>query len=340
MKNIFFIFLYLPTICICAQTLDSIDLDSIGNQLIQLELKNAESNSIANNNRYVTKSSTEWITDFNGDGFPDALFRFEDIGIESGENNYEYRMVLLDGKQHIIDQHIIFGGSLFSYGNLEIDQVRNGIVYALCREKPSPDAEYSDQEEPKSIELAFSLHDGKVKEKNYKRCPLATMKKQIFKKDSPLQIEASLQMDNQYNEEYYERVTYQGDTCNAYLSGCEDVVLSFGWAIPFNPTHHANPTIIKQLLLRKLFFLKEHSLFKTLVQHNLEQLEALNATLIQPNHYGNTTIQIRQLDGWQSSLYFAGNEAQGSYLTILFRKPVNLEVMDFWDSMESKVRLN
>jgi len=353
MKSLSAIFLALiTTTSLYARSPDSLELKRIGDQLVKLELKQGQGTYRERDNClrdtqgnilscYYAETSESWITDFNKDDMPDALYLFTDEGLGGGGNayGYEYRIVLLNNKGDILEQYGIFGGGKFSFAHLEIDYVHNGEIYAVCKENPMARDPGQESEALKSMQLVFSLEDGKIIEKHFKRCPIAAMKKQIFRKDKGLAIEASLDLDDRYDEEYHERARLSGSICNAYLSGCEDVLLSFGFDKAFEPLLKTDPAAVRQELQQDLFLLKEHTIFKTLINNAYQQVSNINPALIRPDKYGNTTLHLRQADGWQVKIFVSGNEEQGSFITIRFEKPKKGDLMDFWESMASKRRL-
>ncbi|MCH5720087.1 hypothetical protein [Niabella hibiscisoli] len=131
------------------QAIDSLSLSKIGRQLIKNELKTREGivkpgdDCLRDKEGYFlsclsAESSVKWVTDFNKDGWSDAVFLFTDEGLGGGGNAYgfDYRVLLLNDKRQIISQYTVFGGGKFSYGHLQIDQVKNGRIYATYNENP------------------------------------------------------------------------------------------------------------------------------------------------------------------------------------------------------------
>ncbi|MGJ1433053.1 hypothetical protein ACR79M_15875 [Sphingobacterium spiritivorum] len=346
--------LILSSMSIYAQTLDSIALAKIGDQLVQLELQQAEGKTTPGDNCvrdedgnflscYTAESSPLWVNDFNHDGFPDAVFQFMDEGLGGGGNAYgfNYIIVLLDAKQTIIDQYSIFGGGKFSFGHLSIDRVDKGKMYATYDENPmSRSASDNDDDELKHVQVVFSLQDNKIVEETYKNCPVADVKKQIFNSDNQQQLKITSGMDDQFNEDYTEVITLSDRTqFTANLSGCEDLELYFSRTIPFKKELEFNKSSIKQELLLNILYLRENSLFKSILTQTYLQLTNLNKELIKTDKDGGAALHFTLSDKWAANLFISGNEEQGTFITIRYVRPKYAESMDFWESMESKAKL-
>lgn len=336
-----------------AQAPDSVALAAIGDQLVQLALKEGEGVAAPGDNClrdteghflscFSASSSPAWVTDFNGDGVPDAVFSFSDEGLGGGGNayGYEFRVVLLDHKYKIIGQQTIFGGGKFSYGQLEIDKVSQGKIYATYSENPMSRDYGEEGKELESVSLVFAFRQGKIVEEGYTRCPLAALKKQIFKKDNGLQITSGSDMDSQFNEEWGERVRMPDSSeFMASLSGCEDLELYFSRTVTYRQALETNKTAMKQELLDNLGFLKENTLFKTVISNAYTQLSTWSPGRIPTDKNGGTALHLQLSDGWKAHLFLSGNKEQGSFITLRFEKPKSTAPMDFWESMNSKQRL-
>ncbi len=336
------------------QLLNSVTLHKIGDQLLQLEIKGREGISQPGDNCIRDKdghflsclsaeSSESWVTDFNRDGWPDAVFLFTDEGLGGGGNAYgfDYRVVLLDSKRTIISQYTLFGGGKFSYGHLQIDQVKDGKLYATYNENPMSRSDGESPDNLKQVAVSFSFRDNKIVEDRYVDCPLASMKKQIFKKDSNLRIDSTLEMDDQFNEAYTETVHMKdGSKLVASLSGCEEPDLYFSRTLKYQPALKTDPSAKKEALLHNLQFLKDNTLFKTVITHAILQVNQLETGRINEDKNKGTALHLLLPDGWKTHLFISGNEEQGCFITIRFEKPKNKAgMMDFWESMESKSKL-
>jgi hypothetical protein len=331
--------------------LDSAALHKIGNQLVREELKGRQGKTQPGDNCLRDKdghflsclsaeSSVNWVTDFNKDGSPDAVFLFTDEGLGGGGNAYgfDYRVVLLNSKRSIIEQYTIFGGGKFSYGHLEIDQVKDGKLYATYNENPMSRSYEEDGENFKKVSVVFSFLGNRMVEERYAHCPLASMKKQIFKKDNGLAIDSMLEMNDQFNEEYTEIVRMEdGSKLVASLSGCEDLDLYFSRTIQYKASLETNTVAIKEELLKNLQFLKDNTVFKTVIHHTILQLNQLGTKSIKTDRNGGTALHLSLPDGWNAHLFISGNKEQGSFITIRFEKPKHKTgMMNFWESIESK----
>ena len=242
------------------QALDSATLHKIGDQLLKLEMKGREGITKPGDNCLRDKdghflsclsaeSSESWVTDFNKDGWPDAVFLFTDEGLGGGGNafGFDYRVVLLDDKRAIINQYTLFGGGKFSYGHLEIEQVKDGKLYAIYNENPMSRSYGEGNDHLKQVAVSFSFRDNKIVEDHYADCPLASMKKQIFKKDNNLRIDSTLEMDDGFNEAYTEIVLMEdGSKWVASLSGCEEPDLYFSRTIKYKATLETDPSAKKE----------------------------------------------------------------------------------------------
>ncbi|GEM_PF-2966722 len=336
------------------QAIDSLALNKIGNQLVKNELKTREGivkpgdNCLRDKEGHFlsclsAESSVKWVTDFNKDGWPDAVFLFMDEGLGGGGNAYgfDYRVLLLNDKRQITSQYTLFGGGKFSYGHLQIDQVKNGRIYTTYSENPMSRSYGEGEENLKEIPLIFSFRDNKIIEDSYVSCPLSSMKKQIFKKDTGLKIDSTLEMDDQFNEGYTEVVSMNdGSQMVASLSGCEDLELYFSRTIRYKAALETNPIAIKEELLKNLQYLKDNTVFKTIVQHTISQLSGLETNQIAIAKNGGTALHLTLPDGWKTHLFISGNPEQGCFTTIRFEKSKSKTgMMDFWESMESKKSL-
>ncbi|MCH5720088.1 hypothetical protein [Niabella hibiscisoli] len=129
--------------------------------------------------------------------------------------------------------------------------------------------------------MIFSFRDNKIIEDSYSSCPLVFMKKQIFKRDNGLKIDSTLEMDDQFNEAYTEVVSLNdGSQMIASLSGCEDLDLYFSRTIPYKAALKTNQIAIKEELLKNLQYLKNNTLFKTIIQHGISQLSVLETNRV------------------------------------------------------------
>lgn len=334
-----------------AKTLDSLALTKIGEKLVHIELEQGEGvkddNCLRDENGnflscFSAESSVDWISDFNADGNPDAVFMFMDEGLGGGGNafGFEYRLVLLDDKQNILNQYSIFGGGKFSFAHLSTDSVSKNRIYATYEENPMS-RDFGQEDKPlKQTSLVFVYEDGRIVEEHYRNCPLAAMKKQVFRKDKGLTIKDTHEMDDQFNDSYTERVTMADSTeIMAILSGCEDLELYFSRTIPYNKNLKNNKSAVKLELLNNLAYLRDNTLFKTIINNTYSKLNLLENELIKPDIYGSFVIHLQLTDRWQAHLFVSGNEEQGSFITIRFEKLKNAKAMDFWESMESRNRL-
>lgn len=344
-------------LCLCllhsllsAQQLDSLALHRIADKLVQQELAQAPAGSRVDGHClrdrsghlqacFSAHSSPAWVSDFNHDGIADALFCVEELHADAADDDIrEYRLLLLDAQQNISHQFAIAGSGPFLHGDLLVQQVSAGRIDALLYQKGLSQQGHAASAD-RAIPLSFYVHNGVLHEASYQSCPLAAMKKQIFRRDQRLRVHSERQLDDLYNEEYTERVIAFDDSCRAALRGCEDLLLTFAWHLRYDGALHQNAEAIKQLLLGKLRFVEQHTLFRTLLQENLRQLESLNTDLILPNRYGNTSVKLRLPDGWLSTLSFGGNAAQGSDITLVLEKPMAQHTMPPWQSLIRKAHL-
>lgn len=336
------------------QALDSATLQKIGDQLVKMEMKGREGITRPGDNCLRDKdghflsclsaeSSEGWVTDFNKDGWPDAVFLFTDEGLGGGGNAYgfDYRVVLLDGKRTIINQYTLFGGGKFSYGHLKIDRVKDGKLYATYNENPMSRSYGEGEDNLKHVAVSFSFRDNKIVEDCYAACPLASMKKQIFKKDNNLKIDSTLEIDDRFNEEYTEIVHMKdGSKFVASLSGCEELDLYFSRTIKYKAALETDPSAMKEALLNNLQFLRDNTLFKTVLNNAVVQVNQLETSRIKEDKNEGTALHLSLPDGWKTHLFISGNKEQGSFITIRFEKPKDKAgMMEFWESIESKRKL-
>ncbi|WP_114792561.1 hypothetical protein U0035_02270 [Niabella yanshanensis] len=354
LRILIIIFLQASISCAHAQALDSVTLHTIGDQLVKIEMKDREGITKPGDNCLRDKdghflsclsaeSSQKWVTDFNKDGWPDAVFLFTDEGLGGGGNAYgfDYRVVLLDDKRSIIDQYILFGGGKFSYGHLEIDRVKDGKLYATYNENPMSRSYGEGEDNLKHVAVSFSFRDNKIVEDRYVYCPLASMKKQIFKKDNNLKIDSTLEIDDRFNEACTEIVHMSdGSKFVATLSGCEELDLYFSKTIKYKAALETDPSAIKETLLYNLQFLKDNTLFKTVMNNAISRVNQLETSRIREDKQEGMALHLSLPDGWETHLFISGNKEQGSFITFRFEKPKNKAgMMDFWESMESKRKL-
>ncbi|HTG55360.1 MAG TPA: hypothetical protein VL943_03770 [Niabella sp.] len=336
------------------QALDSATLQKIGDQLVKMEMKGREGITRPGDNCLRDKdghflsclsaeSSESWVTDFNKDGWPDAVFLFTDEGLGGGGNAYgfDYRVVLLDGKRAIINQYTLFGGGKFSYGHLEIDRVKDGKLYATYNENPMSRSYGEGEDNLKHVAVSFSFRDNKIVEECYAACPLASMKKQIFKKDSNLKIDSTLEIDDRLNEEYTEIVQMKdGSKFVASLSGCEEPDLYFSRTIKYKAALETDPSAMKEALLTNLQFLRDNTIFKTIISNAIVQVNQLGTSRVKEDKNEGAALHLSLPDGWKTHLFISGNKEQGSFITIRFEKPKDKAgMMEFWESIESKRKL-
>ncbi|WP_124635996.1 hypothetical protein [Taibaiella sp. KBW10] len=291
---------------------------------------------------YYASAQPEWVTDFNGDGIADALFHFMDEGLGGGGNafGYEYRIVLLDQAQKIQKQYALFGGGKMSYGQLNINRVHNGKIEASYEENQFLRGNYEDTLNLKSEDLVFSLEGDRIVEAHYHNCPMAMMKKQIFKTDKGLKIEKDIASDDQYNEECTESITMPDRSqYTAILGGCEELSLHFSRTIAYDKRLETNKAFIKQTLLEELLFLKEHTLYPTVIKAAYDQVQKTQSGSLTIEQYGGVTLHLNMADHWQAHLFISGNAEQGSFLTLRFVKAKAGETMAFWESMDNKMKL-
>ncbi|MFV0606640.1 MAG: hypothetical protein ACK5NK_12440 [Niabella sp.] len=358
MKLIFSVLLLVSLIAFAnslfAQKLDAVALAKIGERLVQAELKNADDGYTIDDrcirnaegdflSCYSAESITDWVTDFNGDGYEDAVFNFLDEGLGGGGNafGFDYRVVLLDSGHNIINQFIIFGGGKFSYGHLSIDNIENGKIYATYQENLMSRSADEGTDNLKSVSLVFYFDGDKIVEEGYAKCPLSAMKdKKIFKTDSGFKIDKQLEMNDQFNEECREQLQLpDGSYYVAILDGCEDLELYFSHRIEYNPALEKSTIFMKERLLEELVFLKENTIFKTIINNAYVKLKKYNTAQIKVDSNGGTALHFTLPDGWKSHLFLSGNKEQGSFITIRIEKPKYAGQMDFWESMESKKKL-
>lgn len=333
---------------ITAQKLDVVALSKIGNQLIAEELKSqgkkydGKDNCVRDDEGntlscFSAESNPKWVSDFNNDGNPDAVFQFTDEGLGGGGNafGYEYRIVLLDKNQKIKDQQSFFGGGKMSYANLSIDAVKNGRIWATYEENPYGNINYNENITLKTVALSFILENGKVVEESYKSCPLSTMKKQIFQTDKGYPIDRTISLDDQFNEELSENIELPNNVkYKAILSGCEDLEIYFTRTIPFRQDLKNDKTAIKKVLLENMQILQENTVFSSVIQSAYTELRnTKNTKLIEPN------INLKLKDNWKTSLFVSGNQEQGSFITLIFTKSSKTEELNFWESLKHKKKL-
>lgn len=336
-----------------AAELDSTTLAGIGKQLIAIELADVPEGAHAKDHCirdkednflscYYAESQPGWCSDFDGDGITDALFRFMDEGLGGGGNafGYDYRIVLLDKQQHIRKQYSIFGGGKLSYAQLDVNRVAQGKIYATYEENQFLRGNYEDTLDLKSYSLEFMLEGDRVVEKHYRNCPLAAMKKQLFRTDRGLQLRSSIESDDQYNESCTESISMpDGSHYTAMLEGCEDLNLYFSRTIAYKKELESEKELMKKTLLNQLLFLKENTIYKSLMTAGYEQLTKCPSAKLAGSKYGGTEFHAELSGGWQMHLFISGNKEQGSFLTLRFVKPKATTEMDFWESMDSKMKL-
>lgn len=336
-----------------AQKLDSITLARIREKLIAEELKandtvyDGKDNCIRDNDGHFlscfsAESSPEWVSDFNHDGNPDAVFQFMDEGLGGGGNafGYDFRIVLLDKNQKIIDWQSFFGGGKFSFGHLSIDLIHNGKIFTTYEENPFGNINYDENIPLQNVSLTFTFENGKIVEESYKNCPLAQMEKRIFKTDGQFPIQSHLDLDDQFNEELTETIKLNDNTqYHASLSGCQDLELYFSRTIPYQKNLEKDKNAIQKILLDDLLFLEENTLFKTLIRSTYNQLQKIEVENIKIGEYGGTDLHLKLEDKWMANLFVSGNEEQGSFITFRFVKSNGDEELDFWESMEQKKKL-
>ena len=353
MKVLKYILLTVISISMYAQRLDSLALSKIGEKLIAEELKTYNKKYDGKDNcvrdeegNYLScfsaESSPKWVTDFNNDGNPDAVFQFTDEGLGGGGNafGYDFRIILLDKNLKILDQQSFFGGGKMSFATLSIDAVKNGKISATYEENPYGNINYNENMVLKNTALTFSLKDGKVIEESYTNCPFSKMQKQIFLADKGFSIVKNIGLDDQFNEELWETAELPNKVkYKASLSGCEDLDLYFTRTISYRKDLENNRVLIKKILLDDLLILQESTIFQSVIKSTYSRLQKTKPENIKLAKYGGTDIHFILNDNWKANLFVSGNKEQGSFITFRFVKTKNTKQMDFWESMDSKKKL-
>lgn len=353
MKKLLLLILIIFCINSQGQKIDEKGLEKIGNQLVLEELEDTgepfkkDDHCIRGEDGwflscFTAESNLGWVSDINGDGNSDAVFMVMDEGLGGGGNafGYDFRVVFLDKDLNILSEESIFGGGKFSYGHLSIDAVKNEKIHATYEENPMGNLDYEPGDELKKINLVFFYKDGRIQEENYIKCPLYEMKKQIFKENNELVVRRFQSMDDEFNLQTREEVEISDkNSIVAILSGCEDLEIYFSRTIPFNSDLNSKKEKARQFFLENLEFLRDYTLFKSVMENGIQQFKTLDNKFIQEDEYGGFSVELFLANKWQMNIFVSGSQEQGNYLTIRLDLPSNENQMDFWESMERKERL-
>jgi hypothetical protein len=340
-----------------AQTLDSTAIQKIGKKLISNAISEFYGkDTLVNDNCvrdtsgmwlscFTAESKPEYVTDFDKDGNPDIVFHFLDEGLGGGGNafGYEYLLLLLDEKQQIKKQYNIFGGGKLSYGQLAIDEVKNGKIFATYEENVfATRGNWDDTANLNSISLVFYLQGDTLTEQSYKACPLAALQKKIFKDCDTCTIQRSTHLDDSYNVEAQEQLKLNDHTAfHASLSGCENLELYFSRTVPFNAKLKSNKKLIQQYLWENIEILSQQTLYSSLMKQVLQNIKMLPLQNIVMDKYGGSATHMVLQNGWKAMLFTSGNEEQGSFITIRYVKNASKATSeeDFWETIQRKKSL-
>lgn len=285
----------------------------------------------------------DWITDFDGDSNQDLVVWLMDEGLGGGGNNfgYSYYIVTLDPNLSIREVYTLFGGGKLSYSLLGIDTIYNGRVYATY--EPNKTAYLfadEDSEKLQELNLEFFLDNNMLVEKNYKKCPIAEMNKNIFKDNIEFQVVRNSSLDDQYNREQNERLLLRDSNIYyASIAGCEEIELIFTTTIPYNKTLENDKSKIKSTWMEHISFLKETTRYPSLFNELSQKLVSLKSANLNLGGDGRAEYKVDLKNKWRAYLYVSGNEEQGSFITIRFLRLVDSEPLDFWESLVRKSNL-
>lgn len=359
MKNFYLLLvLCLLSSSMYSQHLGTVEFTRISQQLVQqyLESNYLDDESLVqkgncvydNTNSYALSciSSSwdlEWISDFNGDGINDLIIQITDEGLGGGGNafGYSFEIVTLDNEKNIKESYSLFGGGKMSYALLSIDRVANGRIYATYEQNPHgygfQEVTYDNQ---KQLPLEFYLEGQNILEKNYTKCPIAEMNKDVFKNDLDLEVKRRSSMDDSFNIEQTEQLYLKDNThYNASITGCEDINLYFSHTIPFQSALESNTSAIKNEWLKHIRFLKEHTRYKSVFTELLTEVILLSPENIIIGEYGGADHQFELSNDWKCFLFVSGNDEQGSFITVRLVKSANPEPLEFWEALEKKSAL-
>lgn len=348
---LFFICLSKPSY---SQQIDSLTFDRISKVLVDRYINSYLSNGnterqadcIYGKNEGFTLScisakwDIEWVTDFNGDSIDDLIVQIMDDGLGGGGNafGYDFNIVILDKNKNIKDTYTLFGGTKMSYALLSIDRVENGIIHATYIQNPyaygfdNVTFDNSDQ-----VQLEFIFEDNQILDKNYKKCPLAKMNKDIFKNNIDFRLERKQALDASFNSIQEEKLYLKDGTFYfAHISGCEDLNLYFTHTIPFKKQLESNRYDIKNTWLEHIQFLKENSRYKTVLNELYTKLSHLENSKIALQKYGGANSDFLLSNNWKANVLVSGNEAQGSSISIRLIKTLNDKQLEFWEALKRK----
>lgn len=281
-----------------------------------------------------------WVTDFDGDSINDLIIQITDEGLGGGGNafGYDFNIVTLDKNQKIKNVYSLFGGGKMSYALLSIDKVNNGKIYATYEQNPYgygfKEVTFKNKE---TLALEFLLENDIILDKNYKKCPIAEMNKNIFKKNINFKIDRKVSLNGLYNIEQEEQL-YLKDKTHYYasISGCEDINLYFTHTTSYKQSLEKDKAKIKDIWLEHISFLKENTRYKTVFSELYTKLIKLEIKNIELQEYGEANNEITLNNNWKAFLFTSRNEEQGSFITIKLIKSVKTEPLNFWESLKRK----
>ncbi|NDV96064.1 hypothetical protein D0T84_14245 [Dysgonomonas sp. 521] len=313
----------------------------------------AQTNSLTDNCIYDKESgfaascfqitgNPEWISDFNGDGEDDLLIYFMDEGLGGGGNafGYNYIVVLMKNRQ-IYNTIDIFGGGKFSYGFLQIDEVKDNKIYATYEENPMSRGYDEEDDSPlNSVNLVFSYKDGMIVEESYSKCPVADMDKRIFKSTTPYQVERTLRMNDHFEQEQTERLYFDKDKKDriyATFEGCRDINLSFSYSLPYMESILTNRELAKENLLSYISVLEENTRYSSTLKALYDKVKGLKDLERDESGYNIVQTTIPLNNNWEAYIVmntFSDSEGRGINIMLRLMKNDSAGTADFWSRMK------
>lgn len=263
-------------------------------------------------------SQDDWVSDFDGDGQLDVLVHFLDEGLGSGGNvfGYNYKIAYIkNGKIDRIDE--IFGGGKFSDNHLQIDQVKDGKIYATLMENQMVRMNHEDESPLKERSLIFQYKDGNIQEISYNKCPIAEMNKNIFKTTSSYHINRNVKTNSNYEQEQHERLIFnkkQDLKVYATFSGCENPELYFS-VLHINldklsNTRHVNVDreYIVEVISEVIRFLAGETRYTSTLNNLLKEYEKADKLTFDSGYSNSYNVTYKLINNWDAQITAIDNK--------------------------------
>lgn len=266
--------------------------------------------------------------DLNDDGVNDYLIYRISEGMLGGNanTNNQYIFYIMKDDREIHKVYEILGYAPFSYHIIEDASFEDKQLKIDIRQNFR--TYFVDIENLKTTSLTFEYKGDNLYEESYLTgCEMAKMKdKRIFKADVE-DVERELNMDmNNYTETSSEKYVSDDMTINAWLSGCDNLILTFSSVVKIHDQVRLTNTLYKKYLLDFLRFTKDNTRYGSLIGKILDNYESVEDR-------PNADIDIKFDDTWSVRIGALkhNEETKTLHISMTIENIINHNQEDNWD---------